>query len=147
MAYEHTQTSYVALVVLDVVVTVTILAFVLGGSPAQPIVVAVVAFSVIAAIVYGFSRLTVRVDPAAVTASFAWGWPRKVIPTDEIVSVRAVRNRWYHGWGVRKVARGWMYNVWGLDAVELERRSGKVFRIGTDQPVELAAVIAAATES
>jgi hypothetical protein len=30
-----------------------------------------------------------------------------------------------------------MWNVWGLDAVELELDTGRRFRIGTDQPVEL----------
>jgi hypothetical protein len=34
-----------------------------------------------------------------------------------------------------------MYNVWGLDAVEFELSSGKVFRIGTDEPEEPLAVL------
>ncbi len=32
---------------------------------------------------------------------------------------------------------GWMYNNAGRDAIELSLRSGRVFRIGTDQPDEL----------
>ena len=51
--------------------------------------------------------------------------------------VRQVRNKWWYGWGIRKIPKGWMYNVWGLDAVELEMESGKVFRIGTDEPDQL----------
>jgi hypothetical protein len=34
-----------------------------------------------------------------------------------------------------------MYNVWGLDAVELELTSGKVFRIGTNESDRLHAAI------
>lgn len=34
-----------------------------------------------------------------------------------------------------------MYNVAGYDAVELELRSGRVFRIGTDEPDALLAAI------
>jgi len=34
-----------------------------------------------------------------------------------------------------------MYNVAGLEAVELVLASGKKFRIGTDQPAELANAI------
>jgi hypothetical protein len=34
-----------------------------------------------------------------------------------------------------------MYNVWGLDAVEVELSSGKVFRIGTNDPENLLAAI------
>jgi len=39
------------------------------------------------------------------------------------------------------ISGGWMYNVWGLDAVELNLTSGKVFRIGTDEPAELLAAV------
>jgi hypothetical protein len=38
-----------------------------------------------------------------------------------------------------------MYNVWGLDAVELELQSGKKFRIGTDEPAELLAILSLRT--
>jgi hypothetical protein len=36
----------------------------------------------------------------------------------------------------------WVWNVSGLDAVELTLRSGRRFRIGTDEPEELAKAIA-----
>jgi len=87
------------------------------------------------------ARLTVVVDARAVTASFGWGWPSRTIDRAEIESAAQVRNSWWHGWGIRKVSRGWMYNNAGRDAVELSLRSGRVFRIGTDQPVELLAAI------
>jgi hypothetical protein len=87
------------------------------------------------------SRLTVVVDDRTVTASFGWGWPRRTIDRAEIESAAHVRNSWWHGWGIRKVSRGWMYNNAGRDAVELSLRSGRTFRIGTDQPVELLAAI------
>jgi len=32
---------------------------------------------------------------------------------------------------------GWLYNVSGLDAVEVTTKSGKKYRIGTDVPAEL----------
>jgi len=87
------------------------------------------------------ARLTVVVDARSVTASFGWGWPRRTIGRAEIETAVHVRNSWWHGWGIRKVSRGWMYNNAGREAVELSLRSGKVFRIGTDQPVELLAAI------
>ena len=87
------------------------------------------------------ARLTVVVDVQSVTASFGWGWPGRTIDRAEIETAVHVRNSWWHGWGIRKVSRGWMYNNAGRDAVELSLRSGKVFRIGTDQPVELLAAI------
>lgn len=87
------------------------------------------------------ARLTVVVDARAVTALFGWGWPRRSIDRAEIESAVHVRNSWWHGWGIRKVSRGWMYNNAGRDAIELSLRSGTVFRIGTDQPAELLAAI------
>ena len=68
----------------------------------------------------------------AVTVAFGRGWPRKVIVRSDIVSLRPVRNHWILGWGIRWFPGGWMWNVWGLDAVELELVSGRRFRIGTD---------------
>ena len=85
-----------------------------------------------------FSRLTVTVGDGQVTARFWLGWPRRVVALSEVTAVRPVRNSWWYGWGVRKVPDGWMYNVWGYDAIELELTSGKVFRIGTDDPDGLA---------
>ena len=36
---------------------------------------------------------------------------------------------------------GWMFNVSGLDAVELELVNGKRFRIGTEDPSEVVEAI------
>ncbi len=87
------------------------------------------------------ARLTVTVGEHAVTASFGWGWPSRRIELDEINTACAVRNSWWHGWGIRKVSHGWMYNNAGRDAIALTLRSGKAFRIGTDQPGELLAAL------
>ena len=87
------------------------------------------------------ARLTVVVDGTSVTSAFGWGWPRRDIRLDEIEGATAVTNSWWYGWGLRKVPGGWMFNNAGRDAVELRLHSGKVFRIGTDQPDELLAVL------
>ena len=87
------------------------------------------------------ARLTATVDDATIAASFGWGWPRRRIAVTDVVDAGLVRNSWWHGWGIRKVRRGWMFNNAGRDAVELTLVSGRVFRIGTDQPGELLAAI------
>ena len=97
--------------------------------------------TVLLAVLLLFSRLEVTVSGGPVVAAFGFGWPRRVIELGEVTVVRQVRNPWWYGWGLRKVPHGWMYNVWGLDAVEFDLSSGKVFRIGTDQPEELFAVL------
>ena len=131
------------LVVLLVVAVVGTLMVWRGVDPLGAIVAAVVIF-VVGTLAAVFSVLVVEVDDEAVRAAFGAGWPKRVIPHRDIAAVRTVRNRWWHGWGLRWIPGGSMYNVSGFDAVELELRSGKVFRIGTDEPVVLAEAIAAA---
>jgi hypothetical protein len=93
--------------------------------------------------VSGFAgtRLTVVVDDGMVTTTFRGGWPRRRIELDAVTATRHVQNSWGHGWGIRKIRNGWMFNIAGSEAIELTLRSGKVFRIGTDQPAELLAAI------
>lgn len=85
--------------------------------------------------------LSVVVDDDAVTTAFRSGWPRRRIELDDVIAARHVQNSWGHGWGIRKIRNGWMFNIAGSDAIELTLRSGRVFRIGTDQPAELLAAI------
>ncbi len=95
----------------------------------------------IAVLVVSFSRLTIRVAGGKGDASFGLGWPRKSIDLSDVVKVAAVRNTWIQGWGVRKIAGGWMYNVWGLDSVEFEMTSGELARIGTNDSDNLLAAV------
>ncbi len=88
-----------------------------------------------------FSRLEVTVSAGDLTAAFGFGRPHRTIPLADIVKAGRVRNHWYYGFGIRATPGGWMYNVWGLDAVELELKSGKNVRIGTDDPDNLLAVL------
>ena len=97
--------------------------------------VAMVGFMVVLFIlVLMFSRLDAPVSSERVVAAFGCGRPHRVVEFADVTAVRRVRNRWWDGGGIRKISRGWMYNVSGLDAIELELASGKVFRIGTDDP-------------
>jgi hypothetical protein len=84
-----------------------------------------------------FSSLTIEIDRRQLRCFFGPGLIRRTIPLNAIVSELPVRNRWYHGWGVRLIPTGWMFNVSGLDAVELVLASGSRFRIGTDRPAEV----------
>ena len=63
------------------------------------------------------------------------------LPLDQIENVATVRNQWWQGFGIRKGPGFWLYNVSGLDAVELRLKSGDVRRIGTDDPHGLAAAL------
>jgi hypothetical protein len=85
--------------------------------------------------------LTVTVDEEMITARFGVGLVRKKIRIKDIQNAAQVRNKWHYGWGIRMGPSGWMFNVSGLDAVEIELKNGGKFRIGTDEPEELARAI------
>lgn len=88
-----------------------------------------------------FPALSVEVLPGEARLRFGWIGPRKRIRLDHVRSVAPVRNNWLYGWGIRWYPGGWMWNVWGLGAVELEFEGRRRFRIGTDRPGELAAAL------
>ncbi|MEA3308181.1 MAG: hypothetical protein U9Q70_01535 [Chloroflexota bacterium] len=84
-----------------------------------------------------FHSLTTRVQDDSLAFWFGVGLIRKQIPLSEIVHTQIVRNPWYYGWGIHLTPHGWVYNIAGWQAVEMELRSGKKFRLGTDEPEQL----------
>jgi len=81
--------------------------------------------------------LTVEIREGFLRWRFGPGLIRKQVRLAEIERTQAVRNRWYYGWGIRLTPHGWLYNVSGLEAVEVQLHTGKKFRLGTDEPEEL----------
>lgn len=92
---------------------------------------------VVLAFAFLFRCLTVTVEDGAVRVRFGSGWPARTISLGDVVDQRRVRNRWWYGFGIRLTPHGWLWNLDGLDAVELELVGGRCFRIGTDDPVGL----------
>ena len=131
--YHHRQVGTLVLCIggFTVLLLVSLLIFV----EANPVGIAVL---FILLLCFGlFWALTVEVTESDVLLRFGFGLIRKRFPLSSIVNARPVRNRWYFGWGIRLLPRGWLYNVSGLDAVEIEMTDRSVHRIGTDQPSEL----------
>jgi hypothetical protein len=139
-AYHHTQVGWTMILSLGGI-GVLLLA-VLHGSE-LPIL------GLVTAVLFGgllllFGTLTVDIDQEHLGFCFGIGLVRKRIALADIRHYEAVRTRWYHGWGIHLAGRGWLYNVSGLDAVELVLRNGKTLRIGTDEPDALVAALVAA---
>jgi hypothetical protein len=88
----------------------------------------------LAVMVLLFGWLTVTVDHEAVRIRFGVGLVRKTIPIGAIREAVRVRNKWYYGWGLRIGPWGPLYNVSGLDAVEIVSRDDSRVRVGTDEP-------------
>jgi hypothetical protein len=88
-----------------------------------------------------FHSLTVRVNANDLSISFGAGLIRRSFLIQEIRRVSIVRTRWYYGWGIRKIWGGWLYNVSGYDAVQIETQNGRIYQIGTDEPQRLQAAV------
>ncbi len=141
MEYRHTQTAFQSVILTVGLMLVLVTVFVPDLDEEGLLVPIAIFLVATAAITLAFSRLTVTVDTSEVATAFGIGWPKHTEEIAEIVAVRTVRNKWIYGWGIRRLPGGWMYNVWGLDAVQLDLSSGKTFRIGTDDPEGLLAAL------
>ena len=132
--YKHTQIGYLLLISYSVVALG--IAFLNIAAAFHPLAVALL---IILLIVLGiFSRLTVAIDDRTIKIQFGLRVIRKAFPLKEIDAYRVVKNPWYYGWGIRFTPRGWLFNVSGFSAIELQMKSGKRYRIGTDDPENLA---------
>ena len=134
--YRHTQLGRLALAIgIPAVLVAAALAF-RDAFAGGVIVSAAGAF-----ILLSLFSLTTGVSDTDVQVWFGVGLIHRRIALNRITSAEAVRNHWIYGWGVRFIPNGWLWNVSGLDGVELALLSGRRFRIGTDEPEQLAAAI------
>ncbi|MBR9699181.1 hypothetical protein GOV09_01855 [Candidatus Woesearchaeota archaeon] len=128
--YKRTQIGY--LILFSFLITIALI-FYLSSQEEAPVEWLVGFFFLLIPL---FSTLTVSVTDR-ITVRFGIGLIRKNFVLEDIVSCKQVRNRWWYGWGIRYFGRGWLYNIHGLDAVELQFKNGKVARIGTAEPDKL----------
>ncbi len=129
--YHHTQFGWPSALAALGVVGVVMLAAATGGIGALPPILPVILAIVLTALTV-FSRMDTVVTAEHLRVSFLPGWPRRTIPLSRIQSVRRVRTSWLWGWGIRLTHRGWLWNVSGLEGVELALEGGGRLRVGTD---------------
>ena len=142
MPYRHTQPGTAILVVcLAIGALAAAIAWRTGQMPMILMLITLVAVAVV------FHSLTVEVDDDELRWYFGPGFWTYRIARDEIQNVAVVRNHWWNGFGIRTAPGFRLYNVSGLDAVELVLKSGDIRRIGTDDPRGLATCLAAALRS
>ncbi|MDD5290950.1 MAG: hypothetical protein PHZ04_02430 [Patescibacteria group bacterium] len=146
--YKHTQIGYLMLVVTLAVLVlfawIQITARVEPPSVNSSTNFAVSAIMVlILFILASFTTLTTSIDENYLQIKFRYGIFAKKFALSQIASAQSVKNHWYYGWGVKVWfwPYMWIYNVSGFDAVEIIMRNGKIYRIGTDTPNELEAII------
>lgn len=142
ISYKHTQIGYLMLFVMLVVLALFSWAQITARAE-PPSVDSGANFAVTALMVLilftlsSFTTLTTSIDEKYLRIKFGYGIFKKNFPLNEIISVTQVKNHWYYGWGIR----GWLwskmriYNVSGFDAIEIIMQNGKIYRIGTDDPI------------
>lgn len=135
MNYKHTQIGYLIIftfllvfLTFGIILTQTGFNFITLGT-----------MFCILFILASFMSLKVIIDEKYLRIKFGYGIFRKRFMLGEIISARTVKNHWYNGWGIRLWLwpRVWIYNVSGLDAVEVKMKNGETYRIGTDEPNKL----------
>ena len=151
ISYKHTQIGYLILVITIAVfilfawVHITALGEIpsvnSGSNFAISFLMVLILF-----ILASFSTLTVLIDENYIHIKFGYGIFKKKISLQEITSLKTAKNHWYYGWGIRLWLwpTMWIFNVSGFDSVELVMKNGKIYRIGTDEPIKLESAITAA---
>jgi len=139
MEYRHTQYGTVIILVVGIVIAAMLVHFLISES-VHPIEAGLAILLLIT--LFLFASLTVEVNYGSVVCSFGPGLIRKEIKLSDISAAQPVINSWLAGWGIRWIpGRYMLWNVAGLQAVELTLTNGKKFRIGTDEPDALVSAI------
>ncbi|MBX9688673.1 MAG: hypothetical protein K2X27_18335 [Candidatus Obscuribacterales bacterium] len=135
MHYLHTQK-----VPEKVLAAATIAGLAIGLTP-PGFLARLALMGVLGAAAYSFRSLTIEVDDEEIKLQFGDGPIRKSFLLADISSAKAVRTTPLQGWGIHWTGHGWLYNIYGLDAVEICMTNGKRALIGTDEPDKLEAAI------
>ena len=133
MAYKHTQIGY--LIIIALIIPSLVLFFAMTLTEFTQILPIVFITLLIALAL--FYSLTVEIDETRLIVKFGFGVINKKFILKDIESCHTVKNPWYYGWGIRITPHGWLYNISGLSAVEIQMKNGKKYRIGTDEPQNL----------
>jgi hypothetical protein len=135
MVYQHTQK-----VPGKILTAATLAGFAVGLTPSG-LLLRLVTWGTLGAVAVIFRSLTVEVDASEVRLQFGDGLIKREFALKHISSIDKVRTTPLRGWGMRWLGSGWLYNIYGLDAVELHFNDGKRAIIGTDEPDNLLAAI------
>ena len=134
LIYKHRQIGTVILVSLgSAAIGVGVVMLLV---PDRPVVLGVLGLVLVVLLVslFLFWSLTVELTEECLVLRFGPGMIRKRISREEVLEARRVRNHVSDGWGIRRMPQGWLFNVSGFEAVELELRNQQKIRIGTDDP-------------
>ena len=155
--YEHTQKGsklvyYIAIFMIFEILAIEVFIYIVGTRISEPIpqnqlILIMLLTPLLHGIILGWaflmmSALTVSINHEFIRMRFGPGMWKKTFKLEQIADCKPVKNSGANGWGIRYLGKGcWLYNIAGLDAVELTFQNGKKARIGTDEPQQLAEAI------
>lgn len=126
--YKHTQIGYLLIAALGA--AVLMIGYLTVVTKFNPTAFLLLAFMLLCLILFG--TLTVEVKDQAINIQFGVGAIRRRFALKDVQTYRVVKNPWYYGWGIHLIPGGWVFNVSGWEAVELQMKNGRKYRIGTD---------------
>ena len=140
--YDHTQRGKLHYVLhLAALFVVIILATQIRAVAGQIVIWSVVGTTAVIEF-FAFTCISLRVYDDQDCLRLAYGplpLLKAHIAYEDIVACRSSRSRFIDGWGIHYIpGRGWTYNLWGFDCVELSMVDGKLIRVGTDDREALA---------
>ncbi len=105
--YKHSQVGTLILWILGIAAAGILLNIFLNIASGSAIPVILVAIAVVLlACMLLFGTLTVEVAQDRIKLWFGPGLIRKEFRSSDILSAKAVRNRWFYGWGIRLTPHG-----------------------------------------
>lgn len=139
--YQHKQIGYLDWILLGVFAALLVMALLMHATPFG-FYVALFAAGVMLVMALSFGWMEVRDEGQHLTIRYG---PlrlfRKQLNYTDIRTVRQGRSSWIDGWGIHCLpGRGWTYNLWGFDCVEMTVGKTPV-RVGTDDAANLAAFL------
>jgi hypothetical protein len=141
--YYHRQTSIKAMLLFIPVTAIVGGAFVLVAQERKPAIALLLAvLTFVAVVVVVFSTLTVTIDGEELSVGFLLGVMRRRMPLADIVRAERTTVPWWYGTGVKYSLTTTSYLVFPGPAVSLELKSGRFFRISTEDAGALLAVLA-----
>lgn len=128
--YKHTQVGFLLIIALGA--AALMIGNLILATNFSIMAMGLLAFMLLCLIL--FATLTVQVDAQEIKIQFGIGFIRKRFALKDVENYRTVKNPWYYGWGIHLIPGGWLYNVSGWEAIELQMKNGNKYRIGTDDP-------------
>lgn len=89
-----------------------------------------------------FYRIVIEVTENQISFKLGIGLFKKTYQINDLTSCTPVRCSLLNGFGIRRIANGWLYNISGLDAIELRFEDKRnIIQIGTNKSDEIASLV------